>query len=86
MEIGEIENYKILDCIDFTEWIDNFKCKEVYQMMDAMEDAYNKTVIDNEYLQGCLFNYINEQELIDYLKNKYPNKFRIRESIKYYIV
>ena len=86
MEKGEIENYKILDSIDFIEWIDAFKGKEVYQMMEAMEDAYGKTCIDNEYLEGFLFNYIGESELIEYLENRYKNSFKVRESTKYYIV
>jgi len=87
MERGELENYNVLDQIDFEPYIEKYRGKEIYELMDILEDDFNNTplVTNNEYLEGCLFNWINEVELIDYLESRYST-FRIRESIKYYIV
>ena len=88
MEKGEFENYKVLEQIDFIPYIEKCKRKEVYELMDMMEDDFNDTplVQDNKYLEGTLFNWINEIELIDYLMQRYPNKFNYVEQTQRIIV
>ena len=88
MEKGELENYIILEQIDFLPYIEKCKRKEVYELMDMMEDDFNNTplVQDNKYLEGTLFNWINEVELIDYLTQRYPNQFNYIEQIRHIIV
>jgi len=88
MEKGELENYKVLEQIDFLPYIEKCKRKEVYELMDMMEDDFNNTslVQDNKYLEGTLFNWINEVELIDYLSQRYPNQFDYVEQIRHIIV
>lgn len=88
MERGELENYKVLEQIDFLPYIEKCKRKEVYELMDMMEDDFNNTplVQDNKYLEGTLFNWINEIELIDYLRQRYSNQFNYVEQIRHIIV
>lgn len=88
MERGELENYKVLEQIDFIPYIENCKGKEVYELMDMMEDDFNDTplVQDNKYLEGTLFNWINEVELIEYLIQRYSIQFNYVEQIRHIIV
>lgn len=88
MERGELENYKVLEQIDFLPYIEKCKRKEVYELMDIMEDDFNNTplVQDNKYLEGTLFNWINEIELIDYLSQRYSKQFNYVEQIRHIIV
>lgn len=88
MERGELENYKVLEQIDFLPYIEKCKRKEVWELMDILEDDFNDTplVQDNKYLEGTLFNWISDIELIDYLRQRYPNQFNYVEEIRHIII
>ena len=69
-----------LDKIDFLPYIEKYKGKKFWDLVSAVEDDYDNTELsNNEVLEGCIFNWYAEDEIIDYLQKRYPGKFRTTE-------
>lgn len=69
-----------LDKIDFLPYIEKYKGKKFWDLVSAVEDDYDNTELsNNEVLEGCIFNWYAEDEIIDYLHKRYPGKFRTTE-------
>lgn len=86
--IGEDWNKEYLNPIDFLPYIEKFKGHDIEEMISAIEDDYNGTPLtDNELLEGCIFNWLNTEELIDYLTERYgEEKFKyIRRSVTFIV-
>lgn len=63
-------NYKFLDDnIDFLPYIEKYKGKKFIDMMIEIENEWSlKDIVKNDpVLEGFLFNWIGEGDLIDYL-------------------
>lgn len=75
-----------LDKIDFLPYIKKFKGKDFYLLVTAVEDDYNGTALTkNEFLEGFIFNWYSESELLDYLTERYPKEFKYQEVTQYVI-
>ena len=71
-----------LDKIDFLPYIEKYKGKKFWDLVSAVEDDYNNTELtNNDVLEGWIFNWFCEDEIIDYLEKRYPNEFSVREII-----
>ena len=78
-----IENLKMLDEIDFTKFFDETTVP-LYDLRRKIEDEYDNTKFsNNEVMEGCVFNWISDCELVEYLEKRYP-KFRAYEVIEQY--
>lgn len=82
-----IENLKMLDEIDFYGFFE--ECSEsISDLMRRIENKYRDTkFVDNDIMQGYVFNCIDQWELSEYLKERYPDKFHTYEvtDINYYV-
>ena len=87
MTQDEIDNYKILDKIDFLPYIKKFKGQNIAELICAVETDYDSTVLtDNPCCEGYIFNQVSSDELIDYLKTRYDSIFDVMEVLTYIIV
>lgn len=81
------ENLKMLDEIDFYGFFE--ECSEsVSDLMRRIENKYRDTkFVDNDIMQGYVFNWVDQWELSEYLKERYPDKFHSYEvtDINYYV-
>ena len=79
------DNIKILDSIDFTPYFKYIKYgDDVWNFFNAIENDFNNTELTNtDILEGDIFNWLSFSEMIEYFENRYPNKFRIVELVKY---
>ena len=79
------ENIKILDSIDFSPYFVHIKpggdCHAFFNTIELCFD--NTELTDNDILEGYIFNWLDESELIEYFENRYPNNFRAVEVSKY---
>lgn len=85
---SEEYNYKFLDDnVDFLPYIEKYKGKNFTDMMIEIEIEWSsKNIVqNNSVLEGFLFNWIGEGELVDYLKNRYPKEFNYIEVTTRYI-
>lgn len=85
----EETNYKFLDDnVDFLPYIKKYKDKKFIDMMIELEKEWgDKDIVQNHpVLEGFLFNYIGEEELIDYLRYRYPKEFNYVEVTTRYIL
>ena len=80
-----LDNAKILDSIDFSPYFKYIKKGEnVNEFFKAIENDFDNTELtDNNILEGYIFNWLDEFELIEYFENRYPNNFRAVEVSKY---
>ena len=79
---------KFFDTIDFTKYIPEGESQvSVRTLMDILETFYdeNHPNLLPEWLEGCFFNFINEYEFAEYLKERYG--YLITEEVEphYYI-
>ena len=84
----EETNYKFLDDnVDFLPYIEKYKGKKFIDMMIEIEKEWSdKDIVQNNpVLEGYLFNWIGEGDLIDYLKKRYPKEFNYMEVVTTYI-
>ena len=84
----EETNYKFLDDnVDFLPYIEKYKGKKFIDMMIELEKEWgDKDIVQNHpVLEGFLFNWIGEEELVDYLRNRYPKEFNYIEVTTRYI-
>jgi hypothetical protein len=83
----EIDNFKILDKIDFLPYIKKFKGKDMAELICAVEADYDATELtDNPCCEGYIFNNVSSDDLIDYLKKRYGSTFDVMEVITYKII
>lgn len=79
------ENIKILDSIDFSPYFKHIKRGEnVWTFFNAIEDEFDHTQLaNNDILEGYIFNWLGEIELIEYFEKRYPNEFKTIECTEY---
>ena len=81
-------NKEYLDTIDFMPYLQ--RCKTISDLMWQVEDDYNyfaaKASMPPE-LGGFVFNYFNEYDLYEYLRQRYGDRFNFIVHVveKYYI-
>ena len=74
------EQFKYLDQIDIERYMNNCSTKKVGELISAIERDYDNTdFTDNDFLQGCIFNWCNEEEFIEYLEKRYGGRFSSQE-------
>ncbi len=71
------ENIKILDSVDFSPYLEYIeKGKNVWTLIRIIENDFNNTeLVNNDILDGCIFNWLSESEIIEYFEKRYPDKF-----------
>ncbi len=72
-----------LDTLDLDKFIENEN--DVEEIMNAIEDEYDDTPILPDFLEGCVFNYLSENEFADYLADRYNKKWVEITTTKYYL-
>lgn len=72
------DEYEFLDSIDLKPYLKNFA--NVWNIMNQIQKDHGKN-----YYEGLIFNCINEDEFMDYLKKRYGNKIYFTESIINYL-
>ena len=84
---GEDFNRSVLDTIDFLPYIEKYRGCDIWEMITELERKYNNTPLTNNiWLKGCLFNWLNESEVIDYLTERYSrDQFGWHEVSKFVI-
>lgn len=75
----------VLDTIDFTPWLDTYDYSDISDMMDAMDEKYSRYTESDDILNGMLFRWMDENELVKYLKERYADKFDVEEQVMYII-
>lgn len=82
---GEEYNYKILDSIDLYPYIieGNDIIDTIHEIENAVEvnRIYGNEIIDNNIMQGYIFNYLSIDEIMEYLQKRYNTRFS--EHISY---
>jgi len=77
------KQYSYLDQIEFQPYLDEYD--ELDDIWDKVQDNYNETeMCKNDFLQGYIFNQINQSEFMEYLEQRYNIKFHEEITIKYY--
>ena len=71
------ENLKMLDEIDFTKYFAKSPGSEgISMLMSRIENQYRDTnFVDNDIMQGYVFNWVDQFDFVEYLKKRYPEKF-----------
>ena len=78
--------YETLDKIDFKPYIEEYKGKKFSDFISAIERDYDNTdVTNNDVLQGCIFNWLSEDEQTEYFEHRYGRSFRTYEVTTTYI-
>lgn len=82
------ENIKILDSIDFSPYFDYIeRGKSVLSFFDEIEKKFDNTEFtNNDILEGFLFNWMSESEMIEYFEKRYPDVFKVVEVYQYIFV
>lgn len=76
-------NEKFLDTLDLKKYIEEYDC--VNDITDAIEVDYNGLDILPKELEGCVFNYMDLNEITNYLANRYNKNSRSVFIVKYYL-
>lgn len=84
------KTYDVLDKIDILFYIDNKALNfRVIDLMDELNLYVNfasfRNVLNDDYFSGELFNMMSEDEFIEYLQSRYPNKLSFNEVITTYV-
>lgn len=82
------ETYSLLNLINFEEFLKNKKVD--YTVSDLMQDVEKhvhysnvfENKINNDFFQGEPFNYMTEEEFIEYLQKRYKNKINFSQITK----
>ena len=79
------ENVKVLDGIDFSPYLKYIeKGKSVWTFLNIIEDDFDHTeLVNNDILEGYIFNWLSESEIIEYFEKRYPNNFKTIEYTEY---
>lgn len=79
--------YETLDKIYFTPYIEKYKGKKFGDFISAIENDYDNTEItSNDILEGCIFNWLTEDEQVEYFEKRYGKEFRTQEVTTKYIL
>lgn len=71
-----------LDKIDFAKYFKEYEGVRFEDLMSLIEDDYNDTELsNNDVLEGYIFNLIEQEELIEYLKKRYKGRLQIYKYI-----
>ena len=73
--------YSFLDKIDLKPYINDYKSKNIVEMMDRLEELYFYR--DNYSLS--LFDTVSVDEFIIYLENRYDTDFSVETEVIYKI-
>lgn len=76
-------NEKLLDKIDLDKYIKEYEF--VDDMFSAISDDYDDSDILPEEFQGCVFNFIDDYELGEYLAKRYNLDLREQFTSRYYL-
>ena len=75
-------NYAALDKIDMEKYLTNRPYCKLHDIMDYIESDYDNTELtNNEDLEGCIFNWLDEDEFAEYLEKRYPGRFKSKEVV-----
>lgn len=84
------KTYDVLDKIDILFYIDNKALN--FRVIDLMDNlnmyvyfSSFKDILYDDYFDGELFNQMSEDEFIEYLQSRYPNKLNFNEVITTYV-
>ena len=79
------ENIKVLDSIDFSPYFKYIeKGKSVLTFIRAIEDEFDNTEpVNNDILEGYIFNWLSECEIVEYFEKRYPDKFKTIQYTEY---
>lgn len=84
------KTYDVLDKIDILFYIDNKALN--FRIIDLMDNlnmyvyfSSFKDILYDDYFDGELFNQMSEDEFIEYLQSRYPNKLNFNEVITTYV-
>jgi len=72
--------FKYLDAIDLQPYITEFKDKDLYDLMEKLEETYDY----KDEFSETLFDYIKASEFADYLNEKYNLNIKETDVIKHY--
>lgn len=75
--------YKFLDTIDIAKYLN--KCGTISDVVVEIETDYKDILQsrdDNDIFEDFVFNWILEEEFIEYIYNRYGNAYSILEEIK----
>ena len=71
----------VLDTIDLEPYLKGAKNDtRAYDIMQAIGDDNDEGFKDNPVFQGSLFNCLNEDEFIDYIRRRYGGKYDFYEK------
>lgn len=76
------------DTVDFMKFISEcygeISVRDLMNCVEEYYDYHNENLIPEEF-QGCFFNFMNEDEFSEYLKDRYG--FQVRHEVieRYYI-
>lgn len=76
---------QVLDDIDIKQIASEHpELKSISDLVTFIEDEYDQ-LANNEYMHGFIFNWMNHEEFIDYLDDRYGDSFRPTEVTVTYI-
>ena len=90
-KIDEVEQameytYNALDTIDFLPFIKKHRGGTLINLRLELEEKYDGTEFtNNPAMEGYLFNWLTDEEFMEYLEKRYPKDFRCREVSTFYI-
>lgn len=77
------ETKKFLDTIDIRKYL--YDGKDLYDVIDEIEDDYEEAVRDNPIFQGYVFNWMSTDEFGDYITERYGIQINEEVTIRYKI-
>ena len=86
MKAGLEINQRFLDRIDFTPYFES--CASVSEVCQELINHNPFPIHDMPLeLQGCMFNFMDEYQIIQYLQKRYGDKWNFTEhvEVEYYI-
>ena len=74
------KQFKYLDQIDIEKYMRSCGSNKIGDLMSAIEEDYDNTdFTNNDFLEGFIFNWCNEEEFIEYLEKRYGERFSVQE-------
>ena len=73
------ENVNVLDSIDFSPYFKYIeKGKRVWEFIRIIENDFDHTeLVNNDILEGYIFSWLSESEIVEYFEKRYPDKFKV---------
>ena len=77
-------SWDIYDTIDFVPYFSI--CETLDELRMRLEEDYNNMPLtDNDVMKGQIFNVMSDTRLIQYLRNRYGDRFSVTEFTGYWI-